>query len=262
MPSVFLNCVLFTLDGREVKENQYVRIFYIWLSKLIQNGGLTKDDMLMISIDKKTFDYISTSATSLNSIFCKLLCPHTFMIFPSPVTMMEGMQMRYEPHKYEQDAYMYCDIDVIVRKPLSTFLEKTMPDKMYVVVEGDLRDANYGADMEGIEFTSDKNPGYTSGIWVITGQSICREFLIRLHNHYKVYAKYYALDQPFFNRAVYDMSHRNIIRDVLTEHTSFNGHNYNKDACVLFNCAGDVGDGLKHHEKIQDVLIMMDAGVL
>lgn len=258
MPSVFLNCVLFTLDGREVKENQYVRIFYIWLSKLIQNGGLTKDDMLMISIDKKTFDYISTSATSLNSIFCKLLCPHTFMIFPSPVTMMEGMQMRYEPHKYEQDAYMYCDIDVIVRKPLSTFLERTMPDKMYVVVEGDLRDANYGADMEGME----GNPGYTSGIWVITGQSICREFLIRLHNHYKVYAKYYALDQPFFNRAVYDMSHRNIIRDVLTEHTSFNGHNYNKDACVLFNCAGDVGDGLKHHEKIQDVLIMMDAGVL
>lgn len=258
MPSVFLNCVLFTLDGREVKENQYVRIFYIWLSKLIQNGGLTKDDMLMISIDKKTFDYISTSAPSLNSIFCKLLCPHTFMIFPSPVTMMEGMQMRYEPHKYEQDAYMYCDIDVIVRKPLSTFLERMMPDKMYVVVEGDLRDANYGADMEGME----GNPGYTSGIWVITGQSICREFLIRLHNHYKVYAKYYALDQPFFNRAVYDMSHRNIIRDVLTEHTSFNGHNYNKDACVLFNCAGDVGDGLKHHEKIQDVLIMMDAGVL
>jgi hypothetical protein len=262
MRSLFLNCVLFTLSTQEVKDNAYILIFYTWLSKLIQNAGLTKDDFVMISIDKRTFDYIKTTPKCLNYLFHKMPCPHTFMIFPSPETMMEGMLMRYKQHSYQQDAYMYCDIDVIIRKPLRTFLERTIPDKMYVVMEGDLRDKNYGADMECIEFTSDKNPGYTSGIWLFTGQEVYGAFLNLLHSHYKMDAKYYALDQPFFNRAAYDLPQRNIIRDVLTEHTSFNGHNYNRDTCVLLNCAGDVGDGAKHYEKIQEVLIMMDAGVL
>jgi hypothetical protein len=257
MPSLFLNCVLFTLSTQEVKDNHYILIFYTWLSKLIQNAGLTKDDFLMISIDKRTFDYIKTTPKCLNYLFQKIPCPHTFMIFPSPETMMEGMLMRYRQHSYQQDAYMYCDIDVLIRKPLRTVLDRTIPDKMYVVMEGDLRDPNYGADM--IDAVGD---GYTSGIWIMTGQKVYSAFLNCLHNHYKMDAKYYALDQPFFNRAVYELPPQNIIRDVLTEHTSFNGHNYNKDTCVLLNCAGDVGDGAKHYEKIQEVLIMMDAGVL
>lgn len=258
MPSVFLNCVLFTLKDRPVKDNKYILIFYTWLSKLIQNAGLTKNDFLMISIDERTFDYIKTTPKCLNYLFHKMPCPHTFMVFPSPATMMEGMLMRYNaPDTYQQDAYMYCDIDVIIRKPLRPVLERAMPDKMYVVVEGDLRDDNYGADMHRVS-----GDGYTSGIWFFTGGDLYREFKRLVNSHYKLNAKYYALDQPFFNRAVYDLPHQSIIRDVLTEHTSFNGHNYNKNTCVFLNCGGDVGDGDKHYDKIQEVLIMMDAGVL
>ena len=262
MPSLLLNCVLFTLKDRKVRDNEYVTIFYTWLSKLIQNGGLDKADKLVITIDERTIEYFKRLPGCLGVLLSKLQCPYVFKILPAPTTMLEGMKMRYHAYNFEQDAYMYCDIDVIIMKSLKTIISQTKPGRIYTCIEGKLDDPNYGADTPAI-----KHPhyielggvglGYTSGIFIVTATAFLEALFYRVHKYYRD-AGYYALDQPFFNRAVHELPHD---ASLLWKHVTFNGQNYNKDTCVLFNCAGDVGNGFKHHEKIKDVLMMIDAGV-
>jgi hypothetical protein len=164
MKTLFLNCVLFTPLYKEVKENNYLRIFCTWLSKLVQNGGLGRDDFLLISIDERTIEYLKTTSGILGTLLSYLKCPYAFKIFPAPKTILDGMKIRYTPHDFKQDAYMYLDIDVLIMKPLKGILEDTHPEKLYVCTEGTLRDANYGADMSATD-----DPGYTSAIFLVTG---------------------------------------------------------------------------------------------
>ena len=122
MKTLFLNCVLFTPLYLEVKENNYILIFYTWLSKLIQNGGLGRDDYLLISIDERTMEYLKTTPKCLAYLLSQLKCPYAFKIFPAPATLLDGMRIRYTPHEFTQDAYMYLDIDVLIMKPLKGIL--------------------------------------------------------------------------------------------------------------------------------------------
>ena len=262
MKSVFLNCILFTPSDKPVAENKYIPIFSMWLSKLIQNGELDKEDILVISIDERTIEHIKKSPGCLGVLLSKLQCPYTFKIFPAPATLMDGMKMRYHPHRYEQDAYMYCDIDVIIMKSLKLIIQQTKPDKIYTCAEGKLNDPNYGADMPVLQ-----NPhyielggvglGYTSGIFIVTAPTFLEALFQRVHKYYRD-AGYYALDQPFFNRAVYELPHD---ASLLWKHVSFNGHGYHKDDCVLLNCGGDVADGPIHYNKIFDIISMINAGI-
>ena len=40
--TICVDCVLFTLNGKNVNENKYVQIFYYWLSLFNKNSGITK----------------------------------------------------------------------------------------------------------------------------------------------------------------------------------------------------------------------------
>lgn len=252
MKTLFLNCVLFTLKNQEVRENNYLLIFYTWLSKLVQNGGLGRDDFLMISIDERTLEYIKTTPKCLTYLLSQLKCPHAFKIFPAPETLSDGVKFRYEPHDFKQDVFMYLDIDVLVMKPLSLITSQTTPAKLYVCTEGTLRDPNYGADMSATD-----DPGYTSAVFMATAPWVQEVLFRRVHEVYRN-AGYYTLDQPFFNRAGYQMPHDN---KLLTRHHSFNGHGYSKEHTVLFNCGGEPGKGDIHYEKIQEVCCLINAGM-
>jgi hypothetical protein len=253
MKTLFLNCVLFTLKGQEVRENKYLPIFYVWLSKLVQNGGLTKDDFLLISIDERTLEFIKTTAKCLAYLLSQLKCPYAFKIFPSPVTLLDGMRIRYTPHDFKQDVYLYLDIDILIMKSLRLIVDQTAPAKLYVCTEGTLRDPNYGADM-----SSTDDPGYTSGIFIISSNSLQKMLFLKINDNY-LDKGYYAQDQPFFNRAVYEMEN-DIDNTLITRYTSFNGWGYSPDLTVLLNCGGDVGDGEKHYDKIQEVQCLINAG--
>jgi hypothetical protein len=253
MPSLFLNCALFTLRDTPVKQNKYILIFYTWLSKLIQNGGLTKDDFLLISIDERTMEYIKTTPKCLAYLFSQLKCPFAFKIFPAPPTLLDGMRIRYEPHTFTQDAYMYMDIDVLIMKPLKNITDHLESDRVYVCTEGTLRDPNYGADMSATD-----DPGYTSGIFAITSP-LLQQTLFRKVAEFYADRGFYAQDQPFFNRAVYDI--KDVVNNsLLTTYTSFNGWGYTPGRTALLNCGGDVGDGSIHYDKIQEVICLIDSG--
>ena len=73
MPSICLSCIIYTIYDKQIEENKYVTIFLLWLSQLIKVGGLTKDDMLHMYIDKRTIEYLFN-----NSIFGKLLSKISF----------------------------------------------------------------------------------------------------------------------------------------------------------------------------------------
>ena len=240
----------------------YIPIFHMWLSKLIQNGQLDKNDMLNISIDERTIEYFKTNGGILATLLSQLQCPHIFKIFPAPATILEGMKIRYHPHEYTQDVYMYLDIDVIVMKSLKNLAISTTPGNIYVCAEGKITDPNYGADMPSpppqphyMELGG-VGLGYTSGIFLVNGRQHLEALFRRVHEYYRD-AGYYSLDQPFFNRAVYDMPH-----DVRTLYkcVSFNGQDYSKVSCVLLNCGGDVADGPIHHKKIFDIICLINSG--
>lgn len=252
MKTLFLNCVLFTPLYKEVKENKYIKIFQTWVSKLVQNGGLGRDDFLLISVDERTIEYLKTTSGILGTLLSYLKCPYAFKIFPAPKTILDGMKIRYTPHEFTQDAYMYLDIDVLIMKPLKGILEDTHPDKLYVCTEGTLRDENYGADMSATD-----DPGYTSAIFLVTGNHTQKVLFRRIDELY-VPKDYYTLDQPFFNRVVYMMPRND---KVLTRVHSFNGHGYSKGDTIFLNCGGEPARDEIHYDKIQEVCCLINVGM-
>ena len=252
MKTLYLNCVLFTLADREVAKNKYLPIFNTWVSKLVQNGKLGREDFLLISIDERTIEYLKTKSGILGTLLSYLPCPYAFKIFPAPKTLLDGMKIRYTPHDFKQDAYMYLDIDVLVMKPLRLIVDQTENAKLYVCTEGTLRDPNYGADM-----SSTDDPGYTSAVFIATAPWVMEVLCRRVGELYEDKG-YYTLDQPFYNRAVYMMPRSNTL---LTRHTSYNGHNYSKEDTVLLNCGGEPGRDEIHYDKIQEVICLINAGM-
>lgn len=252
MKTLFLNCVLFTLKDIPVSENKYVRIFNIWLSKLIQSNSLTPEDFLLISIDERTMEHLKTHPGILATLLSFLKCPCAFKIFPPPSSVLEGMKIRYAEHTFTQDVYMYLDIDILVMRNLKPMLELTMPYQLYVCTEGTLRDPNYGADMSASD-----DPGYTSGIFMATAPYVQQLLSKKVLEVYGT-KNYYSQDQPYYNKAVYMIKHNNLL---LTLRTSFNGHGYNKDSTVFFNCGGNVADGEAHLSKMEDMNCLINVGV-
>ena len=250
MKTLFLNCVLFTLKDREVAENKYIPVFNMWVSKLVENGGLGRDDFLLISIDERTIEYLKTTSGIMGTLLSYLKCPYAFKIFPAPATLLDGMRIRYTPHDFTQDAYMYLDIDVLAMKPLKGMLEGLEAGKVYTVSEGSLTDPNYGADMSSTE-----GVGYTSAVMVFTSPWTQEVLFKRVNELYRDKG-YYTLDQPFYNHAVYMMPHDSR----LSKYVSYNGHNYSKGDTILLNCGGDVGDGKIHFEKIHDIICLINIG--
>jgi hypothetical protein len=252
MKTLFLNSVLFTLKDQAVRDNKYVLIFYTWLSKLIENGQLDKNDFLLISTDERTLEFIKTTPKCLAYLLSQLKCPYAFKIFSAPETLLDGMKIRYTPHDFKQDVFMYMDIDILVMKSLKDILYQTAHENLYVCTEGTLRDPNYGADMSATD-----DPGYTSALFMLTGKNIQNELFRKVHESYQD-KNYYTLDQPFFNRAVYQFAHNNT---VLTRVHSFNGHGWSKRDTVFLNCGGEPGNSSLHYDKIQEVLCYISVGL-
>ena len=69
MKSICLACVIYTLKDKEPKDNLYFNVFYMWLTMLIKNGGLEKDDILHIHIDSRSLEYLENTYTTRTS-FC------------------------------------------------------------------------------------------------------------------------------------------------------------------------------------------------
>ena len=106
MKSICLSALLYTLKDKPVEENECVEVFTVWLSKVIENAGLTSQDALYIFIDTRTLQYMSNTETILPILFTRVRCPYYFCRFDPPATALEGMMHRYDLTNYAQDVYM------------------------------------------------------------------------------------------------------------------------------------------------------------
>jgi hypothetical protein len=108
------------------------------------------------------------------------------------------------------------------------------------------------------------HPGYSAGKFAIVGKSL-RDRLFTYINQYCDYStKYVAVEQPFFNMAIYLTNDETISVDdtLLTEYVSFNGTGYDKKKTIFLDHAGDCASDSSHSKKILNSLSLFLAGVL
>ena len=263
--SLCLDCNLFTVKGTAVKENKYVRIFIMWLSALRKYGGLGAADLLHLKIDTDTFDYLKTNI-AFNGLINKNICPVQISLYPPPTTIREGMIMRYMKVNEMRDAYMYCDIDILIIKPLRPLYESLPINTIRVHAEGKLSDNNYGE-----AFTDEEKsklslhlPGFSSGKFIIHGKELYSQFVEMIMILYGIHdnRNYYTVDQPLFNRALYGL-----IKDpkqfscIPPTFISSNGHQFTTE-CILLDAMGMPGDGDLHFNKMLDYYTLLQSDAL
>ena len=107
--------VLFTLVGKDPAENRYVEMFYVWITHLIKNSGLNEKDKICILIDKPTLDFMNNEI-HLGYILKKCMVATEFWFVPQPLTISQGMALRYSIDEFPgicSECSLYIDIDVL-----------------------------------------------------------------------------------------------------------------------------------------------------
>jgi hypothetical protein len=178
------------------------------------------------------------------------------------------MMMRYIPLEYAQDVYMYCDIDILIVKPLTSLTEAMKPNTIYVHPEGPLTDPNYGAAFTGEELAelAKTHPfplGYSSGKYLIHGKELYRDLMESVSRLFDENPKlHYTIDQPFFNKAVHTGQYT--VDEALFNRAtvSQNYHFYSRDTTILLDAMGIPGDGDFHLEKLIQFYILGVSGLL
>jgi len=158
---------------------------------------------------------------------------------------------------------MYCDIDILILKPLSSLTE-TIPDNTICVHhEGTIHDTNYGATYtkEELSVLDKIYPGFSAGKFLLGGHQLYIEFMELMNTNIERYSSeissYYCVDQPLFNKAVnsLDLTQYTIDMDLLDRSTiSTNTTNYTSTT-VLLDYMGEPGNGTLHLNKIIEMYI-------
>jgi hypothetical protein len=259
MPSICVSCIVYTIHDKSVEENEYICIFLLWLSQFIKVSGLGKDDSLHMYIDKRTIDYLFN-----DSIFGSVIRKATFQtqIFgiEPPKTHLEGMMWKYTLSTYTQDIYMYIDIDILVLKPLKELIDSVKSNTIYVCIEGYMSNPDYGADIVS-ELIEEGMNGFSAGKFIIYGKEL-RDSLFKSVQACCDHSKsYYTVEQPFFNKAL--LYTENIDTDLLqAPGVVLNSSGYIKESTILFDCAGEPGNGKAHYTKILDVFCLLNCDAL
>ena len=262
MKSICLSCLIYTLKDKEPKDNMYIDIFYIWLAKVIQSGGLTQKDLIQVAMDSRTCTFLETKDNILSHLLDILPCLFTIVEIPPPSNSLEGMMNKYAYTEYTQDVYIYCDIDILISRPFNEVVEQLEENTMYFCNEGNLSDINYGEGFTEDKEVLEKLSGFSAGKFIILGKGL-RDYLFKSINDICDYSsKFYTVEQPYFNKAIYRIPRDkvNVNTTILEQYVAFNGNNYDKKKTIFNDMAGDVADGKIHATKIMNALALYIIG--
>ena len=265
--SLCLDVILFTLKGKPVKDNKYVTIFNMWLSMCWKYAGLGPRDLLTIKMDSETYNHMKQDLVFVG-LHNMATCPVKLVLCPPPATLQEGMMIRYIPVEYKQDVYMYCDIDILIIKPLELLIRATKPNTIYPHPEGHLTHSDYGAafteeELAAFTKTHPFSLGYSSGKYLIHGKELYKELMASVSRlFHENPTLHYTIDQPFFNKAVHTGPYT--VDEALFNRTTIsqNYHFYSKGDTVLLDAMGIPGDGDFHFEKLIQFYILGISGLL
>ena len=222
--------ICFTLPGRQAKQNSYVHCLMLLYKSLHTSGSLKGDDKFIVVCDEATCQYLRT---------LPLFAGVGYAIVPQPKTLKEGMALKYLLRLKGDELVVYCDTDLLARKPVRPVLD---PDTLCVFPEGAPTDTNYcGEASTPLPLPA----GFTAGFFAYrSGPRVYEFFDTILADLKRGGETFYTLDQPYFNRALVGRRIQVLPRTFV----SFNGHGL-KPETHLINLAGDPGDGEFHLTK-------------
>jgi len=262
--------VLFTIKGREVKDNKYVPIFQMWLSQLISKGGLLPADAIYFYTDNATLEYLKQTIVFENltkNLPCQL---RIFMIKEQPTSYIEGVMWRFIPNDYSQDVFMYCDIDILFNKSIHLITDIMKDNTICIHREGEITNHEYGSAFtkEQLLALSPNSPGFSAGKFLIKGKALYNKFL-QIAHAIKADVEHNKLtdinDQHIFNKTIYYLNMNECTIDFSTLNPpliSVNAYNFNKDATILLDLMGMYGDGDFHYTKMHDMFILLRCNAL
>lgn len=261
-PSVCLRAIVFTLAGKDASENKYIEVFLIWLSQLIKCAELGPQDTLEVLCDQPTIQTMKN--TPFPQLMGALSCKKKFLQLPQPRTLLEGCMWKYMTFDYSEDIFFYCDIDILIIKPLDQLLKGIGSDILFSHIEGTLANPNFASDLQRGSFIPEAN-GYSAGKFIVSGKELRNRFFAYIQKLYSQnpQAPYFCLEQPFYNRAIYDLKGTYTFNETLLNDDTIckNNAGYNKQKCVLFDCNGIPGDDSRHLRKISYAISLLNCGI-
>ena len=244
-------------------------MFLLWFSQILKTKSLTEKDGFLLITDKYTHKHLITE-TPFIEMKNHLLCTQGILINKQPKTLMEGCMWKYTSftentlRAFNQDIFFYCDIDVILNKSLKIITDGMIPNTIVIHEEIPFINSEFS---EGIPEDEKKeilkdNPllsGLSAGKFAIYGINLMKDIFTRILQ-YDTKTNYETLEQPLFNRAVFNFvtieKRLPAIHQMNAFCTRFNTYNTNY---VLYDCCGRPGDTEEHMEKIINITSFLTA---
>jgi hypothetical protein len=260
MPSLCLACVIFTLESKEPSANKYLPAFLLWLSQLISIGGLRETDTLRIFIDPASYQYLLTS-TVFDLLLPNLGCRADIVEIPRPKTLLEGMLWKYSTMPYDQDQFLYLDIDIFITKSLHSIFDSIPQGHFSAHVEGEISHPNYSNGMD-IHSYNPTGPGFSAGKFFFSDKDLHIDFCTHLIGLVNPENSFYTIEQPYFNRTIYELRLPVMSSLFKSPRVSIRGLQYSKESTWLLDFAGEPGDGEAHWINMLDIFCLLHARVL
>lgn len=246
--------VLYTLEDRNPEVNEYVQMFFIWLSQIAKTRAAKSCTLL---VDSRTFEFLETNFI-FNKMLEKLPLNLTTLVFPPPKTYMDGMKMKFIPFDYEEDYLMFLDLDIIVLKPLGELIEHAKNYDFYVQLEHGLFMYEYTNEMteeeKSILVASNVRNGLSSGKFIVANKDVRDKIFSKISYHMnKTTNVYNTVEQPIFNRVLLLESADVKIATIDKTNISQNLNNYS-DNTIIIDYYGETCNGLFHLKKMVDFL--------
>jgi len=246
------------LKDKDPKDNMYIDIFFIWFAKVIQSAGLTQSDLLQVTMDSRTIEYLEQCNTPFSLLIERLPCLFRVVVINPPANSLEGMMNKYAYTDYTQDVYIYCDIDILISRPFHTMVEQLEENSMCFCKEGSLSDKNYSEGFSETAAELENMSGFSAGKFVILGKPLRDSFFKIINDMCDYSSKFYTVEQPYFNRAIYLIPRDKVtLNTSLDKYVAFNGNDeYDKETTIFNDMGGDVGDAKAHVTKIMNALAL------
>jgi hypothetical protein len=276
-PSVCLYTILFTLEDKPVHKNQYIQMFLIWLSYVIKSKSLNENDTLCVISDRYTINYLKHE-TPFENMAGLLLCKFNMIEAEQPKTLMEGCMLKYNQLvisdvilRINYDILIYTDIDVIINKTFKTLVME--PNTIIVHEESGFDISNFSAGIpenEKNEFLkcNSQIKGLSAGKFIICGKSNAIDIFNMIIKYNLVKSNYYTLEQPLFNRAIYNYLYIDKKEIRLCNLNTYCIHYHyllqmiNNDNSIFIDCCGNPGNYIDHMEKMLNVLCVTNANTI
>jgi len=172
------------------------------------------------------------------------------LVVPPPRDVYDGMRYKYLlPALFDCTGrdFTYIDCDMLCVRP---YTMPVPPDSFMVYNEGLIKNTDYSGS-DDFMTVSPGQKGLTAGFFMFNyGPRVAATFRRILASMDECDARFYTLDQPHFNKALY--SEGTQIHFLPDDFISYNMHSH-LDTCSFVNFCGDPGNGDAHFRKMFDV---------